>query len=86
MDEIGLKGYEIVSWFGLAARAGTPPEAVARLNEALNRASQDPKVRETLEARGATIVQGSPDDFLQFEKAEIAKFAPIVKRAGVVVD
>jgi tripartite-type tricarboxylate transporter receptor subunit TctC len=86
MDEIGLKGYEIVSWFGLAARAGTPPEAVARLNEALNRASQDPKVRETLEARGATIVQGSPDDFLKFVKAEIAKFAPIVKRAGVVVD
>ena len=86
MDEIGLKGYEIVSWFGLAARAGTPPEAIARLNEALNRASQDPKVRETLEARGATMVQGSPEDFLRFVKAEVAKFAPIVKRAGVVVD
>ena len=86
MDEIGLKGYEVVSWFGLAARAGTPPEAVARLNEALNRASQDAKVRETLEARGATVVQGSPDDFLKFVKAEIAKFAPIIKRAGVVVD
>ena len=86
MEEVGLKGYEVVSWFGLAARAGTPPQAVARLNEALNRASQDPKVRETLEARGATLVQGSPDDFLKFVKAEIAKFAPVVKRAGVVVD
>jgi tripartite-type tricarboxylate transporter receptor subunit TctC len=86
MDEIGLKGYEVVSWFGLAARAGTPPEAVARLNEALNRASQDAKVRETLEARGATVVQGTPADFLKFVKAEIAKFAPIIKRAGVVVD
>lgn len=86
MEEVGLKGYEVVSWFGLAARAGTAPQSVARLNEALNRASQDPKVRETLEARGATLVQGSPDDFLNFVKAEIAKFAPIVKRAGVVVD
>lgn len=86
MDEVGLKGYEVVSWFGLAARAGSPSDAVARLNQALNRASQDPRVRETLESRGATIVQGSPEDFLNFVKAETAKFAPIVKRAGVVVD
>jgi tripartite-type tricarboxylate transporter receptor subunit TctC len=86
MDEVGLKGYEVVSWFGLAARAGTPREAVVRLNEALNRASQNPKTRETLEARGATVVQGSPEDFLKFVKAEVAKFAPIVKHAGVVVD
>jgi len=86
MDEVGLKGYEVVSWFGLAARAGSPAEAVTRLNQALNRASQDPRVRETLESRGATIVQGSPEDFLDFVKAETAKFAPVVKRAGVVVD
>ena len=86
MDEVGLKGYEVVSWFGLAARAGSPGEAVTRLNQALNRASQDPRVRETLESRGATLVQGSPADFLNFVKAETAKFAPVVKRAGVVVD
>jgi tripartite-type tricarboxylate transporter receptor subunit TctC len=86
MDEIGLKGYEVVSWFGLVARAGTPRESVLRLNAALNRASRDPKLRATLESRGATIVEGSPDDFLNFVKAETAKFAPVIKRAGVTVE
>ena len=86
MDEVGLKGYEIVSWFGLAAPAGTPAAVVKRLNEALNRASQDPKVRAALEGRGATVVQGTPEDFTAFVKSETAKFAPIVKRAGVIIE
>ncbi len=86
MDEIGLKGYEITSFFGLVARAGTPREAVLKLNAALNKASRDPKLREVLESRGATIVEGTPEDFLNFMKAETAKFAPVIKRAGVVVE
>jgi len=86
MDEIGLKGYEVVSWFGLAARAGTPPEVVMRLNAALNKATRDPKLREVLESRGATIVEGTPGDFTAFVKAEIAKFAPVIKRTGVQVE
>jgi len=86
LDEIGLKGYEVVSWFGLAARAGTPREAVLRLNTALNNATKNPKLREILESRGADVVQGTPEDFLNFVKNEIAKFAPVIKRAGVQVE
>ena len=86
MEEVGLKGYEIVSWFGLAAPAKTPTAIVKRLNEALNRASQDPKARAALEGRGATVVQGSPEDFTAFVRAETEKFAPIVKHAGVVIE
>jgi tripartite-type tricarboxylate transporter receptor subunit TctC len=86
MDEIGLKGYEVVSFYGLAARAGTPREAVMRLNTALNNATRNPKLRETLESTGSTVVQGTPEDFLNFIKAETAKFAPVIKRAGVVVE
>jgi len=86
MDEIGLKGYEVVSFFGLAARAGTPRETVLRLNAALNKATQDPKLREILESRGSVVVQGTPEDFLNFIKAETAKFAQVIKRAGVVVE
>jgi len=85
-DEIGLKGYEVVSFFGLAARAGTPRETVLRLNAALNKATQDPKLREILESRGSVVVQGTPEDFLNFIKAETAKFAPVIKRAGVTVE
>ena len=86
MDEIGLKGYEVVSWYGLVARAGTPREIVMRLNTALNRATRNPKLRETLESSGSTVVEGTPEDFLNFVKAETAKFAPVIKRAGVVVE
>ncbi len=86
MDEIGLKGYEIVSFFGLVARAGTPRESILKLNAALNKSSRDPKLREVLESRGATMVEGTPEDFLNFIKTETAKFAPVIKRAGVVVD
>jgi tripartite-type tricarboxylate transporter receptor subunit TctC len=86
MDEIGLKGYEVVSWFGLATRSGTPREIVLRLNAALNNATRDPKLREILESRGSTVVQGTPEDFLNFVKAEIAKFAPVIKRTGVQVE
>ena len=86
LDEVGLKGYEVVSFFGLAARAGTPRETVMRLNTALNNATKNPKLREILESRGAEVVQGTPEDFTNFIKAEIAKFAPVIKRAGVQVE
>jgi tripartite-type tricarboxylate transporter receptor subunit TctC len=86
LDEIGLKGYEVVSFFGLAARAGTPRETVMRLNTALNNATRTPKLREILESRGADLVQGTPEDFTDFIKAEIAKFAPVIKRTGVQVE
>lgn len=86
MDEIGLKGYEVVAFFGLAARAGTPRDVILRLNAALNKASRDPKLREVLESRGATIVEGTPEDFTNFVKSETAKFAPVIKRVGIVVE
>jgi len=86
LDEVGLKGYEVTAWFGLAAPAATPREAVLRLNQALNRSTQDPQVREALESRGATIVQGTPEDCLAFVRNEIEKWGPVVKRANVVPD
>jgi len=86
LDEVGLKGYEVVSFFGLAARAGTPRESIMRLNTALNNATRTPKLREILESRGAVVVQGTPEDFTNFIKAEIAKFAPVIKRTGVQVE
>jgi tripartite-type tricarboxylate transporter receptor subunit TctC len=84
LDEVGLKGYEVTAWFGLAAPAATPREVVLRLNEALNRSTQDPQVRETLESRGATVIQGTPEDCLAFVRNELEKWGPVVKRANVV--
>ena len=86
LDEMGLKGYEVTSWFGLAAPAATPREIVARINQALNRATADPQLRDSLVSRGATVIQGTPEAFLAFVRAESDKWAPVVKRAGIVAD
>jgi tripartite-type tricarboxylate transporter receptor subunit TctC len=56
------------------------------LNAALNNATKNPKLKEILESRGADVYQGTPEDFTNFIKAEIAKFAPVIRRAGVVVE
>jgi len=86
LDELGLKGFEVTSWFGLVAPAGTTREVVMRLNDALNRTTQDPQVHEALVSRGATVMQGTPEDFYNFVKGEIEKWGPIVKRAGVIAE
>jgi len=83
LDELGLKGYEVVAWFGLAAPAKTPREVVTRVNEALNRATASAEVRKTMEERGAELFQGTPEQFHAYVKAEIDKWGPVVKRAGV---
>jgi tripartite-type tricarboxylate transporter receptor subunit TctC len=86
LDEVGLKGYEVTAWFGLAAPAKTPREIVDKLNQAQNRATQSAEVREKLGERGADLVQGTPEQFHAYVKAEIAKWGPVVKRAGVTVE
>ena len=86
LDEIGLKGYQVTAYFGLAAPAGSPREVVMRLNQALNNTTRDPQVNESLVSRGATVIQGTPEAFFNFIKAEIEKWGPVVKRAGVVAE
>jgi tripartite-type tricarboxylate transporter receptor subunit TctC len=86
LDEVGLKGYEVTAWFGLAAPVKTPREIVMRVNQALNRATQSAEVRNTMEERGAEMFQGTPEQFHAFVKAEIDKWGPVVKRAGVTAD
>ena len=86
LDEIGLKGYEVTAWFGLVAPAATPKPVVARLNEALNKTTQDPQVKQALESNGATVIQGTPDGFRDYVKSQMTMWAPVVKRANIVVE
>jgi tripartite-type tricarboxylate transporter receptor subunit TctC len=86
LDEVGLKGYEVTAWFGLVAPAATPRPVVMRLNEALNKTTQDPQVRQLLASSGATVIQGTPEAFRDFVKAQTVMWAPIVKRANIVPD
>jgi tripartite-type tricarboxylate transporter receptor subunit TctC len=86
LDEAGLKGYEVTAWFGLAAPAKTPRSVIERVNQALNRATQSAEVRDRMQERGADLFQGTPEQFQAFVKAEIEKWGPVVKRAGVTVE
>jgi tripartite-type tricarboxylate transporter receptor subunit TctC len=82
LDEGGLRGFDISTWFGILAPAGTPREVVSRLHAATVKAVADPQVRTTLLAVGAEPESSSPEQFAQHIRDEIRKFAAIVKTSG----
>jgi tripartite-type tricarboxylate transporter receptor subunit TctC len=86
LDEAGLKGYEIVGWNGLFVPARTPSNIVTHLHEHTVHALKQPDVKERLATLGAEGVGSSPDQFRAFVKAEIAKWARVVKQAGLKVE
>jgi tripartite-type tricarboxylate transporter receptor subunit TctC len=86
LDEAGLKGYEIVGWNGLFAPAGTQQNIIAHLHEHTVKLLAQPEVKERLATLGAEGVGNTPDQFRGFVKAEIAKWARVVKEAGLKVE
>ena len=81
-----LPGYETYSWNALFAPAGTPPEAVARLNAAAVAAMADPAVVARMGEFSASIVASSPEELAQHVKAEMTKWEPVVTQANVSLD
>ncbi len=77
-----VPGYEATQWYGVLAPAGTPREIVAKLNADMVKVLQRPDVRERLAADGAYPVGNTPDEFAAHIKAEIARWAPVVKASG----
>jgi tripartite-type tricarboxylate transporter receptor subunit TctC len=86
LAESGLPGFEVGSWQGVFAPAGTPPEIVKRLNAEIVKALNLPDVREKLSGLGAEIVADSPEEFSALVKAEVVKWADVVKKSGAKVD
>jgi tripartite-type tricarboxylate transporter receptor subunit TctC len=83
MSEAGLPGFEIMSWFGLLAPAGTPAPIIARLNAETNKALARQDVAGTLGAQGLEVVPGTPEQFGAHIRSEIAKFTKVAKAAGI---
>ncbi|CEJ15745.1 Tripartite tricarboxylate transporter family receptor [bacterium YEK0313] len=84
--EAGLPGYQVVVWNAMLAPKGTPEPVVNRLNEALRAALADPNVKSRLAELGAdlpTDVQATPAGLRAFLEAEIARWTPVIKAAGV---
>jgi tripartite-type tricarboxylate transporter receptor subunit TctC len=86
MAESGLPGFDISTWFGLLAPAGTPPDVVARWNAEVGRILRTPDMRERLTAMGAEAAPDTPAEFAQFIASEAAKYARIVKVSGAKPD
>ncbi len=81
--EAGLPGYEVSAWFGIFAPAGVPRPIVERLNAEIVKAMAAPDLRQRLVSLGADPLTSSPEEFAAYLKAEIAKWAKVVKDAGV---
>lgn len=81
-----VPGYETYTWNAVFAPAGTPPDVVAKLNAAANKALADPKVQARLADFSATSVGSTPEELGEHVKKELAKWAPIVKATGAQLD
>jgi len=81
-----LKGYETYDWFGILAPAGTPQPVVTQLNRSIMQLIETPEVRKKLADQGAQIERRTAPEFGEFIKAEIAKWAEVIKFSGAKLD
>ena len=81
--EAGVQGFEVVSWNGVLVPTGTPPSVIQKLNASISEALRAPDVRQRLNSEGLQIVASTPEQFEQFIRAEITKWAKVVRSAGL---
>jgi tripartite-type tricarboxylate transporter receptor subunit TctC len=81
-----LPGYEANGWYGIVAPKGTPANIVATLNKQTNAALADPAMRKRFTDLGCDVFTGTPADFENFIRAETAKWAKVIKFAGIKAD
>jgi tripartite-type tricarboxylate transporter receptor subunit TctC len=89
VDEAGLPGLYVSTWYGFWAPKGTPKDIIAKLNGAVVQALANPELRKKLEAQAAQIPpreQQTPEALAAVQKAEIAKWWPIIKAANIKVE
>jgi tripartite-type tricarboxylate transporter receptor subunit TctC len=84
--ESGYKGFEAVTWFGLLGPAKLPASVVRTANTELNKALNSPDLRKKLEDQGLNVTSSSSEEFAKLIKADIAKWAPVVKDSGAKAD
>jgi tripartite-type tricarboxylate transporter receptor subunit TctC len=83
MDEAGVRGYEVNTWIGFFAPAGTPKEVASAIETAIKEAVATPEVRARFESTGAVVRSGSADEMRQVLAADVAKWAKLVHDKGI---
>ncbi len=86
MMEAGVPDYEVTTFNGIAAPAGTPAPIIGKLNAAINEGLLTPATKETLAKLGAVASPGSPEDFAAFIAAELAKWKSVAQQANVKIE
>ena len=86
MKEAGVPGVDIASWNGMLAPAGTPPDIIAKLNEAVRRALREPDVRRVFEEQAATVIGSTAEDFTREIRHEIDRGRAFAKAANLKID
>ena len=89
LDEQGLKGFDLAVWHGVYMSKGTPKAITDKVHAALNAALKDPAFVAAMDKMGALVVspaKASPDGLKNHLTAEIAKWGPIIKKAGLYAD
>ena len=79
ISEAGVPGYEFQAWYGLVAPARVPREIIVKLHREINDLLNNPQFRETMTARGAIPLGGTSEEFGEFMRKEVKKFAAVAK-------
>jgi tripartite-type tricarboxylate transporter receptor subunit TctC len=86
VDEAGVPGYDVTVWFGILTVAGTPREVVQRLNTEMVKIITSPEVKERFRKSGIDVVASSSEQFSDFLKSEVARWAKVVQDANIKAD
>lgn len=84
--EQGLPGFETTQWYCVVTTAGVPAPIIARLNAEVHRAMHDAEVRSRLAAEGAESAPGTPEELGRFMRAEVARWAEVIRITGMKAD
>ena len=86
ISEAGVPGYDVSSWYGLLAPAGTPPAVVSKLQTEIAKVLRSPDVSKNLTSQGLDLVGNTPEEFSAIIRSEIVKWAKVAKASGAKAD
>ena len=84
--EAGVPGYELAVWFGVLAPAGTPRDIIGRLNTEIVKVLNSPDIKDRFAKQGVEVRTSTPEQFSEFLKSEVARWAKVIKDAGIKAD
>jgi tripartite-type tricarboxylate transporter receptor subunit TctC len=86
LQELGVQGYEVTTWYGLWAPAGTPKDIVVRLQQEVAKAMLRQELKDLWAAQGASPGGNTPEQFAAFIRTEVVKWGKVAKDANIKID